>query len=196
MINRFLLHGLCAAWLIAMNGHPPGQAADNVRFYPEAVIIPERGEVTGYVLWLEDTRFSFLPPPTWHVKYDPERKVVTILAPNLEAGITCAITLQSSESKPDLDAKQLRETLLARYPDAKMIGCFKCYTSGNEGLAFDFERVVDKEVRAAHRLAFVAFRGGLVEFELNTSSAKFADCHHAFGNLLNSFRIEQREPRN
>ena len=142
-------------------------------------------------LWIDGTNFSFIPPARWSVKYDPAKKAATILPPNLEAGITFVIAFEGAESRPDMNTKRLREKLLKRYPDARITEEFKCYTSGNDGLAFDFERVVDKEVRAAFRLAFIAFETGTVEFELKTSSEQFPKYNHTFGNLLNSFRIKQ-----
>ena len=167
-------------------------AAEAHRLYSHVVTIPERGDVTGYVLCVEDTKFSFVPPVNWSVKYDPEKKATTLLPLDLDVGISFVTVFQSAEPRPELNAERLREKLLERYPDALIREQFKCYASGKEGLAFDFERVMEKEVRVAFRVAFVAFDDGIVEFEMKTSSDRFPKYHHAFGNLLNSFRIGPR----
>ena len=79
---------LCLAWLAATGS--TGAAGDaRYRLYTEAVALPERGEVTGYVLCVDDTKFSFIPPANWSVKYDPAKKAATMLPPDLQAGITC-----------------------------------------------------------------------------------------------------------
>jgi len=49
---------------------------------------------------------------------------------------------------------------------------------------------VGQETSASSRLAFVAFKGGTVEFELTANTSRFADYHLSFGRLLSSFRID------
>jgi hypothetical protein len=84
-----------------------------------------------------------------------------------------------------------RERVLVRYPGARITSEFKCYTAGHDGLAFDFLRTVDSSLKAAYRLAFVPFDGGVVEFEMKASKAKFQKHQRAFGLLLNSFQISR-----
>jgi len=178
-------------WLVCLTAFCCSRVtgAEAHRLFAHVVTIPERGDVTGYVLYVQDTKFSFVPPVNWSVKYDPTRKAATIVPPDLDVGISFVTVFENAGSKPELNAQRLREKLLERYPGAMITEQFKCYASGKEGLAFDFERVMDEEVRVAFRVAFVAFDDGIIEFEMKTSHDRFSKYHHAFGNLLNSFRI-------
>jgi hypothetical protein len=167
----------------------PGQAAEGYALSTEAVNIPERGEVIGYVLRVEDKEFRFIPPSKWSVKYDPTRKTATLLPPDLGAGLSFTIASESDGRGEDLKLEGLRDLILTRYPEAQITAEFKCYSAGKAGFAFEFERLVEKETKAAFRVAFVPFDGGVIEFELKTTGSKLPAYHHIFGNLLNSFRV-------
>ncbi|PYL01532.1 MAG: hypothetical protein DME19_01345 [Verrucomicrobia bacterium] len=165
-------------------------AEEEFRLVTETLEIPERGVVTVYVLLAEGHRFSFLPPTRWSVRPDAPKKAVHLLPEDLRAGISFKIQAGQNGAKPELNPRQLREQLLERYPQARISDEFKCYAGGSEGVAFDIERMVGQETSASSRLAFVAFKGGTVEFELTANTSRFADYHLSFGRLLSSFRID------
>jgi len=179
----------CGALLLIVLA--PGQAAEgDDALSTESVDIPERGEVIGYVLRVEEREFRFIPPAKWSVKYDPVKKTATLVPPDLGAGLSFTIAARPDGSGGDLKPEQLRDLILTRYPESQITAEFKCYLAGKDGLAFDFEQVVEKETKAAFRVAFVPFDGGVIEFELKTTGSKLSAYHHAFGNLLNSFHVE------
>lgn len=167
----------------------PVQAAEGDALHSETLNTPEQGEVTEYVLRVEDREFRFIPRRKWTVKYDPTKKTVTLLPPDLEAGLSFTITTEPDEVLADMKPERLRELILTRYPGARITSEFKCYTGGRSGLAFEFELMLEKETTAAFRVAFVPFDGGVIEFELKTTGSNLAAYHHTFGNLLNSFRV-------
>jgi hypothetical protein len=164
-------------------------AVDGSALDTETVNIPERGEVTIYVLRIEGKEFRFIPPNKWSVRFDPPKKTVTLLPPDLNAGLSIAIVTEPDESEKSLKPEPLRELILTRYPESKITAEFSCHAAGKAGLAFEFERMLEKETKAAFRIAFVPFDGGVIEFELRTTGSKLPDYHHIFGNVLNSFRI-------
>ncbi len=98
---------LCLVWLAALAGQRV--EAGESQLVREAVTIPERGTVTGYALWLDETKFSFIPPPNWSVKYDPAKRTATFLSPGLEAGITLKFAFEKAESSPERNPETLRE---------------------------------------------------------------------------------------
>lgn len=177
----------CGAFVLCVLAS--AQAADGPAFDTESLNIPGRGEVIGYVLRIEGKEFRFIPPRKWTVKYEPAKKTVTLLPPNLEAGLTVTITKESDESGGNLKPEQLRELILTRYPGATITAESTCYASLGVGEAFEFEQMLEKETKAAFRMAFVPIDGGVVEFELKTTGSKLPDYHRAFGSLLNTFRI-------
>ena len=164
-------------------------AEEQFRLFAESIEIAERGKVPGYALLVDGKRMSFMSPAGWSVKPDAAKKTIQLLPQDLRAGIRIRIVLEENGRKPELKAEQLREKVLERYPGAKITHEFRCYTSGEEGLAFDIERLVEEKIAVSSRIAFVAFDGGTIEFELTASTKTFANYHLAFGRLLSSFRI-------
>jgi len=168
---------------------PTLAVADDFRLFTETVRVPDLGQVTNYVLATEGRRFVFVPPPKWSVKSDSENKTVHLLPEDLRAGINFKIKLEQNSEKPELKPEQLREEILERYPGAAITNEFKCYISGAEGIVFDVRRLVQQKTMVSSRIAFVAFGGGRVEFELTANAERIADYHFVFGALLSSFRI-------
>ena len=192
-----------AALLLVLAGRL--QAAENFRLFTQPLLIPERGEVTSYVLLAGTNKFSFLPPPGWHVRPDAAEKTITFMPVDLSASISVKIlsgqpeptNRQPANSEPASPeslqkgkADHWRQQLLDRYPGAKIMEEFRCYTRGNEGVSFDLEQLVGHKISTSSRVAVVSFSGGSVEFVLTTATKKFADYNFAFGNLLTSFSIE------
>ena len=178
----------CLAWLAVLLPRLYG-AEEQFRVFTESIEIAERGQVPGYALFVDDKRMSFLSPARWSVKPEPAKRTVHLLPEDLRAGISFKIVLGENGGKPELKAELLRQKVLERYPGAKITHEFRCYTSGEEGLAFDIERLVEEKIAVSSRIAFVAFDGGTIEFELTASTKTFANYHLAFGRLLSSFRI-------
>jgi len=164
-------------------------AEDGFRLFTKPLEIPERGEVTSCVVIAGGKRFSFVPPERWSMKPDAVKKTVNLLPEDFGAGIRFKILPGQNEEQPELKAEQLRQQILERFPGARIVNEFKCFAGEKEGLAFDFERLAEKETPVSCRLAFVAFRGGMVEFELITSTKKFTNYQPVFGCVLTSFLI-------
>ena len=169
---------------------PTLAVADDFRLFTETVRVPDLGQATNYVLITEGRRFVFVPPPKWSVKSDSENKTIQLLPEDLRAGINFKIKLEQNSEKPELKPEQLREEILERYPGAAITNEFKCYSSRAEGIVFDVRRLLEQKTMVSSRIAFVAFGGGRVEFELTANAERIADYHFVFGALLSSFRIE------
>src|SRR5439155_4467710 len=150
----------------------PGLHAAEAQFrlIAESIEIAERGKVPGYALLVDGKRMSFMSPVGWSVKSDAGKKTIQRLPADLRAGIRIKIVLEENGGKPELKAGQLRQKVLERYPGAKITHEFRCYTSGEAGLAFDIERLVEEKTAVSGRIAFVAFDGGTVEFELTAKN--------------------------
>jgi len=164
--------------------------ADEVRFFPQAFDIPERGKVTAYVLLLQTNRFTFLPPPQWQVNFEPKERRSLLTSPDLTAAITIQVLSLEHPPKAPLEAEPLRAELMRRFPGAKILRESRCYLSAIQGLAFDLERAGDKGARVVTRQAFAPFSGGMLEFSLTAPQNKFESLRLAFSNVLTSFQIE------
>ena len=181
------LMGLAAlAFFVA----PTLAVADDFRLFTETVRGAEQVVMTNYVLIIEEWRFVFVQPPKWSVRPEAENKTVHLLPEDLRAGISFKITLEQNTAQPELKPQELRQEILERYAGAAITNEFKCYTSGAEGIVFDVRRLLEQKTMVSSRIAFVAFGGGTVEFELTANAERIADYHFVFGALLSSFRIE------
>ena len=169
--------------------------AEGFKMYTRSVLIPERGEVVGYVVMTSSNRFSFLPPPGWNVTDDARESMVTMVPEDFGAKLSFKITDQKKPtSLKEMQTDAFRETITNRYPDAKIVREFLCYTGSAQGITFDVERLSDKRPPVMTRLAFVPLKGGQIEFNLTTESRRFDRYHRVFGNLMTSFRVEAIPP--
>jgi hypothetical protein len=185
----FTISRLCPVILFCL-GTCPRSVAAAFRLYSETTLITEVGAVTNYSLIGEGRKFSFIPPAGWSVEPDPSGQTIRLIPQNLKAGITLRIKMTEEGGRPGLDADKLRELVTKRYPRAQITHQFTCYTSAEKGIAFDFERPVERNTRAAGRIAFVAFDAGTVEFELTTLADKLTDYRLTFGAVMTSFHVE------
>ena len=180
--------GLLAALAFVVT--PTLAVADDFRLFTETVRVPDLGQATNYVLVAEGRRFVFVPPPKWSVRPDAENKTIHLLPEDLRAGISFKITLEQNTAQAELKPEELRQEILDRYPGAAITNEFKCYSSRAEGIVFDVRRLVQQKTMVSSRIAFVAFGGGKVEFELTANAERIADYHFTFGAVLSSFRID------
>lgn len=183
-------HQLIVCGFAVLSISAPARGAEDFKMLPQSLHIPERGEVTSYLILTASNRFSFLPPPAWNVSESAAEKSVTCVPDDFGAKISFKIIPGISRNVQDLRTDAFRNEVAARYPGARVVGEFRCYTGGKSGLAFDVERSFEKRPPVTSRLAFVPFEGGLVEFELTTETRRFSHYHLVLGNLLTSFRIE------
>jgi hypothetical protein len=150
------------------------------------VLIPERGEVLGYMMSIETNHFSFLPPPEWRVSCKPGSKTVVILSPDLASSIT--IDFPSIESTDDKPGQNWKKLLARRFTEAHLRESFACHTGIGEGAAFDIERNVANKSRLNSRVVYVMLGSAIAEFALTSPATRFADCTTTFENVVSSFR--------
>jgi len=166
------------------------QAAGQFRLFTRPLNIPERGIVTSYVLHTDEAEFRFLPPADWVVQENATTRTVVMMARNLTTSISFKIMEAGSEAGGRVGTNQWRNAISERYPGARILAEFPCYTGNGEGTAFDLERTAANKSKILTRLAFVPMHGGMIEFNLTTPVGKLDELHLVFGNLLTSFRVE------
>jgi hypothetical protein len=159
--------------------------ADSSRLAEHRVMIPERGEVLGYIISVETNHYSFLPPPGWRVSCKPGAKAVVMIAVDLTTSITVDF-LEADTTKTV--QKRAAELLSSRYPEGRLRQTFAFFTGLGEGTAFDIERQVGDAPKLASRVIYAIQDAGVVEFTLTTPRAKFGDWTTTFANVVNSFQ--------
>jgi len=178
-------HAVLCGWSVASL-----QGAEPFWLFTRPLVIPERGVVTGYVLQTSQERYSFLPPADWVVQEKAATREVVMMAPSLTTSISFKIVPANAESPGGASLEEWRKAIRERYPGARVVAEFPCYTGSGAGTAFDLERRAAKRLKISTRLAVVPLSGGRVEFNLTTPAGKLDEFHFAFGNLLTSFMAE------
>lgn len=146
---------------------------------------------TLYKLRVEQVEFVFVPPPAWSVKYDPDKKMVTLLAPDLDGGVTLNIGFGDEEASGATRGEQLKARILSHYTGARKLREYRRPVAGVECVGYEFDRPVDNRLLGSFRLIQVAFSGGKVEVEMNSSSRTFAGFDPLFTDFLGSVRIQR-----
>lgn len=180
------------AWLILLAGFgllPLAHAETNDwQLLKRSVMIPERGEVTGYAIILGTNRFSIVPPPRWRVTTSPKERTVTLTPKDYSATVTIELRALAPGDASQADALQVRQRLTQKYPEALVTREYKAPTGVGEGAALDLDRVGKGKIRMSVRHVAVAVDGLLANFTLTAPSVRFDKVTFPFGAMLTSFR--------
>ena len=170
-------------------------AADTFRFMSGFEEIAERGKVPSFIILTDSNRFSFLPPAGWNVSHNPSERKVTLVSKDRGANMSFTILPADAVTDKTSTMEGLRDQLLLRFPDAKVLRSFPCFSGGQAGLAFDLERSINKQAPVSLRVAVVHYPGGSVEFMLTAASQIVPKYHRTFSGLLGAFQIESLPPK-
>jgi hypothetical protein len=170
------------------------------------VLIPERGEVLGYLISVATNHYSFLPPPIWRVSCKPGGDSVVMMSTNLDTSITVEFINKPEEAAWALPAKGIgslildrrsptnsasyaraAELLSSRYPGGRIRETYATWTGVGEGLGFDIERKGGNGTRLVSRVVYARQDWGNIEFTLTAPAAKFSDSTTPFANAISSF---------
>ena len=165
-------------------------AAGGFQLYTEREEIPERGEVTACVLLTQGCRFRFLPPVNWSIKSEATNLTVVLTPADLSAAILLVLHPGTNSSPPALDADQLRQRVLERYPKARLMREYTCNISGVVGPAFDLVNDVPGDGQAALGFVFLPYAGGMASFEARTTRDCASTTKRHLSWVLSSLRIE------
>lgn len=168
----------------------PELTAANYRFYTESISgAAGTGSATS-VLLVNDWRVQFIPPKEWSVRYDPQNNLLTLLSPNLEAGIRFKLEFDADKSLSALGADQLRADILSQWNGARNFRDYRRPVGGVMCIGVDFECLFGDDAVGSFRLLQVPFARGKVAVEMISSDRRFADYDQTFNALLSTFRIK------
>lgn len=180
----------CCAVLLLGGFLPHSAVAENqFQLTTRSQVLQEGGTLTSYVVLSRQNGFRFLPPHGWKLVVDESENKITLAPPDLSARISFTVSWQKEANTAPVAADVLRSKVLGRFPEATMIE-EPCYANEQKGIAFDLSYSPANDVNLSTRLAFIPFRGGIVEFNLTSKTTDFAKHHLTFGQLLNSFQVE------
>ena len=179
--------GLVCSFIALRCGVTPLQADGQFRLFTRPLEIPERGTVTSYVLQSAEGEFQFLPPSNWVVQENAATRSVVVMARDLTTSISFRIVEAGSEWEGQADTNRWRNAISEKFPEARILAEFRCYTGSGEGSAFDLERKAANKSKVRTRFAFVPLEAGTVEFNLTAAAGDFDNLQWVFGNMLTSF---------
>lgn len=165
---------------------PAGQMQ---HWVPKTFPLPEGGaSFQAGELHTDEGVFFFVPPASWSQQFKTQENEISYLSPQNDTCIKFSITWTKPGELVPLKSEFLRAYVQTKYPGAKILEEFPCYTSSQSGTGFQLEQTSASSKVSLTRLAFVPFPGGWLEFRLTTAIDLFPKRAQAFSTLVSSFR--------
>lgn len=196
MNSRNRIHSVIAIALIstaALDGSsqtsapetPPEKPKIEARFYNQTT--PFNGEIIRGIIVAETNQFSFVVPPGFRQQVDPASKKVTLTSTNYACAIIASIHESAVQGPSDLKPDSVRQRLLARYKDARIIDEFTASIESMSGPAFELEWTGDAG-KMSTRAAFIPYPGGHFEVTVQAPTKKIRSYDQSLFQLLLSVR--------
>lgn len=151
---------------------------------------PELGKVTNWVIATERNRFSFVPPSGWSIQVSPEEKKVILLPPDRNGDIAIRIIETNTAATSNPDVRQLRERVIRKHPQLKIVGESDCYTASGRATALDFLMEFNEgHAISVLRVVFLNCPTAELEFAVTAPPARGRN-QRALSSLLTNFRVE------
>lgn len=193
-----LLLGLLC-WLPGVAGSAQTGSATNGLAYSLTTTRHELEGIGHYyraVATLGTNQFAFIVPKGYLIRLDEAARQLRAV----EREDKCAITVRLFDTPTnavdkatgELKPAVLRELLLARHPDARIIEEHSLTAGGSPGPAFDFGWRNAGGFPLQSRLAFIPTPAGIMEFHLLTSAADKEEFTHALNSLMLTFRFGEK----
>lgn len=163
----------------------PEKPKIEARFYNQTT--PLAGEITRGIIVAETNQFSFVVPGGFRQQIDPKAKKVTFVSTNLLCAIVATIHEAAIEGKADLKPDSLRQLLLSRHKDAKVVDEFNASIESMSGPAFEIEWTNDTR-KMSTRAAFVPYPGGHLEVTVQAPTQIFRSYDQSLFEFLLSIR--------
>jgi hypothetical protein len=156
---------------------------------PKTLPLPEGGaSLRACELHTDEGVFFFVPPASWSQQFKAQQNEISYLSPQNDTCIKFSITWTNKGELVPLKSEFLRDYIQTKYPGAKILEEFPCYTCGQAGIGFQLEQTPASTKKTLTRLAFVPFPGGWLEFRLTTATDLFPKRAPAFSTMVSSFR--------
>jgi hypothetical protein len=171
--------------------------APQTAFWPRTFEAATRnGEIVG---WEGQTRrvfvtrgtneFFFVVPQGMRVEVNPD--MVAVVSADSTYFLTFRI-LSAAAADPDSGNLDVyREMVSTRFPGARVMEEYPTAAAGRNGVVFDLRVKIVGGVERAVCVALIPSAAGVLEFTLNTDTAKSADARNAFNTVQRTFRTNE-----
>jgi hypothetical protein len=148
---------------------------------------PFAGEITRGIIVAETNQFSFVVPPGFHKKIDAATKKLSLTSTSYTCSITAVIHESATDGKADLKPESVRQLLVSRYKDARVVDEFNASIESMSGPAFEIEWT-GSVGKMSTRAAFIPYPGGHFEVTVQAPTPEFRSYDQALFQLLMSVR--------
>lgn len=155
------------------------------KFYQQNT--PFAGEVTRGIITAATNQFSFVIPNGFRKLPEISGKTVMLTSTSQTASLAFRIFEHAVDGKLDLKPDGLRENVMGRFKDAKVVDEFVAHIESTNGPAFEVEWS-GQVCKMTSRVAFVPYAGGHVEVIVQSPAAEFRSYDAAFSSFLMMIR--------
>lgn len=187
--------GLAVLWGLIVGAEVLGAAAsgaasepaDEFRVFSQTVTQVEGGAVTVHHWNVGTNRFAFRLPGGWSVRPDAVRRRLELQDAGVTMGVSICLVPRDPKGATKPGAEVWRERVRQLLPTTQVVQESACVTGLGKAAVFDAEEKVSAGVRASSRVVFVPVSEGVLEFQLRTTSALFAEAQKSLGRILGGF---------
>jgi hypothetical protein len=155
------------------------------RFYQHST--PHVGEVTRGILTAATNQFSFVVPEGFRRRIDIKDKSICLTSASLTASLTAKICETVVDGQVDLKPESVRQLVLGRYQNSRIVEEFNASIESMTGPAFEIEWA-GQACKMSSRVAFVPYPGGHIEVTVQSPTAEFRSYDAALFRFLISVR--------
>ena len=175
--------------LAAQSSAAPSTPAEKpkieARFFNQKT--PFAGEITRGIIVAETNQFSFVVPPGFSKQIDAAAKTISLTSTSYTCAITAIIHESAVEGKTDLKPETVRQLLVSRYKEARIVDEFNASIESMSGPAFEIEWT-GAVGKMSTRAAFIPYPGGHFEVTVQAPTPEFRTYDQALFQLLMSVR--------
>ena len=164
---------------------PADKPRTEARFFNQTT--PFAGEITRGIIVAETNQFSFVVPPGFRRQFDAAAKKISLTSTSYTCSITAILHESAIEGKADLKPDSVRQLLISRYKNARVVDEFNASIESMSGPAFELEWPAESGLMST-RAAFVPYPGGHIEVTVQAPASEFRAYDQSLFQLLMSFR--------
>jgi hypothetical protein len=152
-------------------------------------IVGREGQTRRVFVTRGTNEFYFVVPQGMRVEVNPD--MVAVVSADSTYFLTLRI-LSTATANPDSGNLDFyREMVSTRFPGVKVMEEYPQAAAGRNGLAFELRVKIVGGVERAVCVALIPSAAGVLEFTLNTDTAKLTDARNAFNTVQRTFRSNE-----
>ena len=150
--------------------------------------IGEIDTITRVFVTTETNQFTFILPKTFRLTTDNAEQSLSMTSPDASGLIKLRVSEKVGREKPELKPDKVREALLERQPEAKVVREFGASAGNLSGPGFELQWRTTDGALLSSSIAVIPFPGGTIEFSQTALTQRIRQLDQALNQMLLSFR--------